>query len=211
MSARDDTFTNPIRSADRRRRLLRTFAMMLACAAVVPIAQAGYLDAKASLAQVLLQRAWQKTIDSGESIKPWSWADTVPVARLRVARLGIEQIVLSGDSGRALAFGPGWTESSALPGTSGSSIISAHRDTHFAFLRDVRVGETIEIQTQGGARDYQVQTLRVADADRERIDISAENDELVLVTCYPFDALQAGGSLRYVVTAKPVRRGMKNV
>jgi sortase A len=180
---------------------LRLAAIALAMCGFVPLAHAGYMHAKASLAQVLLQRAWERTATTGVTVKPWSWADTAPVARLRVERLGIEQIVLSGDSGRALAFGPGWTESSARPGMSGLSVISAHRDTHFTFLRDLVIDDRIELQTTHGIRRYRVRSIRIADANRERIDTQADGDGLLLVTCYPFDALTAGGSLRYVVSA----------
>ena len=41
----------------------------------------------------------------------------------------------------------------------------------------------------------------VVDSRRVRIEINADTPRLVLSTCYPFDALTAGGPLRYVVFA----------
>lgn len=187
-----------------KRRATQVAALLLAFCGSLPLAHGAYLQAKASVAQVLLMRAWQRSVDTGATVRPWSWADTAPVAKLRVDRLAIEQIVLSGDSGRTLAFGPGWTESSARPGNPGLSIISAHRDTHFAFLRDVQIGERVELQTVHGLREYQVSAMRIVDARHERIDTSLDQDRLLLVTCYPFDALSPGGPLRYVVTASRV-------
>lgn len=187
-----------------RRRALRLAAALLAVCGLLPLAHGAYLLAKASVAQVLLQRAWDRTMQTGAAVRPWAWADTTPVARLRVARLAIEQIVLSGDSGRALAFGPGWTESSARPGNTGLSVISAHRDTHFAFLREVVVGDQIQLQTTQGLRDYRVMSMRIVDARQERIDTTVDGDHLLLVTCYPFDALSARGPLRYVVSAAAI-------
>ncbi len=180
-------------------------AWLLALCACVPLGHAGYMKAKAELAQVLLQRAWQQRLETGVAAKPWPWADMSPIARLKVARLGIDEIVLSGDSGRTLAFGPGWAQSSAVPGTSGLSVVSAHRDTHFSFLRDLRVGDSIEIDNAQGSHALRISSMRIADASRERIDADDDADTLLLVTCYPFDALSAGGPLRFVVAAIPDR------
>lgn len=179
---------------------LQRTACLFALCACVPLAHAGYMTAKAGLAQILLQRAWQQRLETGVAAKPWPWADTSPIARLRVARLDIDEIVLSGDSGRSLAFGPGWAESSAVPGSPGLSVISAHRDTHFSFLRDLASGDSIRVDSARGASAYRIVSTRIVDAATERIATREDIDALVLVTCYPFDALAAGGSLRYVVT-----------
>lgn len=183
----------------------RRIALLLALCACVPLGHAGYMDAKAELAQVLLQRAWQQRLQTGVATKPWPWADTSPVARLKLERLDVDEIVLSGDSGRTLAFGPGWAQSSVMPGTSGLSVISAHRDTHFSFLRDVRIGDTIEIDNATGSHRMRIASMRIADSSVERIDSAGDGDALLLVTCYPFDALSAGGPLRLVVAAVPDR------
>jgi sortase A len=181
--------------------LLRVFALVLLLCACLPLGHAAYMTAKAELAQVLLQRAWQRHLQTGAVYKPWPWADTAPVARLRVPRLAVDEIVLRGDSGRSLAFGPGWAESSARPGEPGLSVISAHRDTHFAFLRELADGDAIRIETLGGSAAYRVVSTRIVDARQEDIALLADVDALVLVTCYPFDALDARGPLRYVVNA----------
>src|SRR5207248_2826247 len=66
-----------------------------------------YIYAKAGLAQVLLRRAWERTLAGERDVKPWPWADTWPVARLTIPKAGTDSIVLAGASGRTLAFGPG--------------------------------------------------------------------------------------------------------
>ncbi len=182
---------------------LRRMALLLALSACVPLGHAGYMNAKAELAQILLQRAWQQRLETGVATKPWPWADTSPIARLKVAKLGIDEIILSGDSGRTLAFGPGWAPSSALPGMPGLSVVSAHRDTHFAFLRELSTGDRIEIDGGNGSRSLRVASMRIIDSREERIETIEDADALLLVTCYPFDALDAGGPLRYAVVAVP--------
>src|SRR6266480_3954822 len=79
--------------------------------------------------------------ERGGATKPWSWADTWPVARIEVKRLHASAIVLAGSSGQALAFGPGHVERTPDAGERGVAVYSAHRDTHFRFLRDVAIGD----------------------------------------------------------------------
>lgn len=160
------------------------------------------VHAKASLAQMLLEHAWEQSLTTGEQVRPWFWADTHPVARLRVPSLGIDQIVLSGASGRTLAFGPGHTLASAPPGE-GSSILSAHRDTHFAFLQHIQLGDLVFVETPDGAEHrYVIQETQIVDTRTSKLRLK-NTPSLTLVTCYPFDVVAATGPLRYVVTAVP--------
>ncbi len=190
---------NAERSAASRPR--RAIAALLAIAAAMLLLDAGWIHAKAMLAQWLLQRAWAASAETDREQRPWPWADTHPVARLRMARLGVDQIVLAGDSGRSLAFGPGWAPASAAPGAAGTVVISAHRDTHFEWLRQVRVGDRIELDTHRGTRRYQVTEKLIADGSAQRLALDPRSDRLLLVTCWPFDAIAAGGTQRYVVLA----------
>jgi sortase A len=169
------------------------------------LGQGAYIPAKAWLAQELMQRAWLR-INAGEDrAAPWPWADTWPVARLTAESRDIELIVLAGGSGRVLAFGPGHLGASVMPGQVGNSVIAGHRDTHFAFLRDVERGERLGIETMGGGRHaYEVIDLQIVDSRKGSLVLDTDLSMLTLVTCYPFDALEPGGPLRYVVTAKRV-------
>ena len=137
-------------------------------------------------------------LDEGGAHRPWPWADTHAVARIAAPRLGVSQVVLAGDSGRTLAFGPGWAESSAAPGTRGTTVLSGHRDTHFEWLRHLRDGDRVVLETAQGLRDYVVTATEVADSRRHRL--ATGPDQLVLVTCWPFDATAPRGPLRYLVT-----------
>lgn len=196
----------PEHSTDVFARGRRRLAAAAALIAALVLLDASWVHAKAMLAQVLLQRAWAQTLADGAPHRPWPWADTEPVARLQVPSLGQDQIVLAGDSGRVLAFGPGWAPASAAPGSNGRSVISGHRDTHFAWLQHLGVGDRLRVATRAGSREYRVTDTTVVDAREQRIDVSPAGSELLLVTCWPFDAVVAGGPLRYVVTAIPVAR-----
>ncbi len=166
-----------------------------------------YIETKAVVAQHLLDRAWQKVKAGEPQSKPWPWADTWPIARLTVPRLQVDLIVLAGDSGRTLAFGPGHHFSSVAPGQPGNSLISAHRDTHFHFLQYLQSGETIFIETvDAGSTRFEVTSTRVVDMDQARFINDPFSAYLHLVTCYPFDTIIPGGSQRYIVSAVARKR-----
>ncbi len=161
-----------------------------------------WIQAKAGLAQVLISRAWVRTLGGESAVKPWPWADTWPVAKLIVPRLGIERYVLTGADGSALAFGPGHAEGTARPGQHGNSVIGGHRDTHLAFLRDVRVGDALIIERPDKVRvTYRVGRAEILDRRDVWAMQQAGPTRLTLVTCYPFDAMRAGGRQRYVLLA----------
>ncbi len=165
--------------------------------------EGAYIYAKAGLAQVLLQSAWERERATGVATPPWPWADTHPVARLSVPGRTGDVLVLAGASGRTLAFGPGHLDGSAQPGDPGNAVITAHRDTHFRFLRDVRQGDEITVERADGAtRRFRILRTYVADYRELSLPRDAAVPTLTLVTCYPFDALVPGGPLRFVVVAE---------
>lgn len=165
-----------------------------------------WIYAKAELAQHLLQRAWARTLAGESAVKPWPWADTWPVARIQLPAHGVDLIVLDGVSGRTLAFGPGHMPGTPLPGRAGVTVIAGHRDTHFRFLRDVQAGDEILVEAPGRPRGrFRVRQRAVVDARTAVLAGADDARELVLVTCYPFDALRPGGPLRYLVLAEAER------
>ena len=178
-----------------------TIPLLLALAGLILFGQGAYIHAKAAFAPVLLERAFKQTIATGRETKPWTWADTWPVARIEVKRLNASAIVLAGSSGQALAFGPGHVELTAEAGERGVAVSSAHRDTHFRFLKDVAVGDEIEITRSDGKRfRYRTDATSIVRFDASGIDPLTDRYELVLSTCWPFDAL-TGGPERYLVHA----------
>ena len=187
-------------------RLLHAAALVAFCLALWQLGQGTYIQAKAWLAQVLIKQAWARTLEGEAQAKPWPWADTWPVARISVPGRDIERYVLAGANGRTIAFGPGHVFGTPLPGEAGNSVVGAHRDTHFAFLRDVKPGEEIIVQKSVSViRRYRVSGAVVVDKSETRVLAQPPGEtRLTLITCYPFDALRAGGPLRYVVTAKAI-------
>jgi sortase A len=181
--------------------MTRFAPLLLALAGLLLFGHGAFIHAKAFVAQILLERAFAQTLATGQMTKPWSWADTWPVARIAIKRLNVSAIVLAGSSGQALAFGPGHVEQTADAGERGVAVYAAHRDTHFRFLKDVAIGDEIEV-TRGDGRiyRYRVDGTSVVRFDSSGIDAASLGYELVLSTCWPFDAVM-GGPERYLVHA----------
>ncbi|HET8800510.1 MAG TPA: class GN sortase [Marinobacter sp.] len=161
-----------------------------------------WIPLKAVLAQELLAMAWAESQARQVDTRPWPWADTWPVARLALPGLNESMIVLAGTHGESLAFGPG-----LLTGgedRQAAVIIAGHRDTHFRALRNLRSGSPLQLQGRDGQwQHYQVWATRVVDSRVAMIDTrNLADGTLLLVTCYPFDSIDAGGPLRYVVEAR---------
>ena len=177
-------------------------AAILCVAGLVLFGQGIWIHAKALLAQVLLERAFAASLAEGHAVKPWSWADTWPVARIEVPRLHASEIALAGASGQALAFGPGHVERTPAAGEPGTAVYAAHRDTSFAFLGDVRIGDEIRITRRDGRTfRFRVTGTSVARWDASGIAADADGRRLVLATCWPLDAAFSG-PLRYLVHAE---------
>jgi sortase A len=162
---------------------------------------ATWIPLKAELAQWLIERSWRHTLTGAPPKPPWPWADTTAAAVLKAPAQDVHLYVLNGNSGRNLAFGPVLADGFA---GSRDRVISGHRDTHFQFLRDLRVGDLLQWSDRDARRWFMVAELDVVDSRTHQIVLDHGADRLSLVTCYPFDSPSAGGPLRYVVTAYPL-------
>ncbi|HEA51427.1 hypothetical protein LCGC14_1289270 [marine sediment metagenome] len=161
-----------------------------------------WIPLKAVVAQELLEIAWAESQARQIESRPWPWADTWPVAKLSMPALNDSMIVLAGVHGESLAFGPG--QMMGIEGQEGAVIIAGHRDTHFRPLKYLEPGNELRLQSRDGRwQSYRVFETRIVDSRSEFINTRAlPAHTLLLVTCYPFDSLEAGGPLRYVVEAR---------
>lgn len=164
-----------------------------------------WISGKAVVAQVLIEDAWDDTLKTGAAQKPWSWADTWPVAAIHFPSQNKKLYALAGSTGTSLAFGPGHMDGTALPGAPGTKVFSGHRDTHFRFLQYVAHGEIFRIQQADGRwQHYRVDDIRIVDTHQEPLTVDHSSDEVRLITCYPFNSPLPDPSERYVVTGMPV-------
>jgi len=183
-------------------------SIFLAMVGIGAFAYGAYMPIKAEVAQYMIKSAWNVSNKTGYQVKPWNWMDSHPVMKIKSVKHNQDLIVLEGDTGNVLAFGPGRNIESEHLGRKGTTLISAHRDTHFNFLEEVVIGDQFEVDSiySKNGYQYQVSDIKIIDSDKVDIDISSSQSELKLVTCYPFNTLAVGGPLRYVVTASLVKK-----
>jgi sortase A len=188
---------------------LRVFAAVTLLAGACLTGRALYMQAKAELAGVLIRRAWEQSLRAGKPYPPWPWADTHPVARLQIPRLGYDEFVLEGGAPRALAFGPVHLLSGAAFGEPGNVVVAGHRTSWFKPLEKVAQGDTIQLAWLDGQgrlhrRTYAVNVIRVVNPEDGRLLAPTPEDALTLITCYPFGRGPIS-PLRYVVRATPLQ------
>jgi len=161
------------------------------------------IQIKGQVAQILLERAWTNTLKTGKDYSPWPSFDGTPIFRLTIPKYKVDQIVLKGTSGQSLAYGPAYHEESTLPGKKGTTIISSHRDSHGVYIKNIKLGDIIKMQDRYKKwHIYTVEDFFIIDVKKENIVLNPNEKRLLIVTCYPFDTIRSGTSLRYIVLAK---------
>lgn len=108
------------------------------------------------------------------------------IAVLRIPRLSLEVPVGVGTDESVLLRGAGWIEGTAKPGSFGNVAIAAHRDSFFRSLKDIAVGDLIELETLDGTAGYSVAALSIVAPTDVGVLAQTDSAALTLVTCYPF-------------------------
>lgn len=206
---RDDTANTtdlaPVSRPTGKRRgpSTRSFAAIaFMTAGALIAAQAIFIPAKAQVAQVLMETAWEHQLSTGDPARPWPWADFTPTARISFPAQKQTVLALSDAAGESLAFGPTLMAASVAPGERGVAVFAAHRDTHFAFLDQVKRGDAVRIETMKGAQTFRVTGSEVVRWDQSGIVAhDGGRPRIALVTCWPLGA-KTPGPMRYVVWAE---------
>ena len=141
---------------------------------------------------------------SPERIHAWQQVSTGPatasIAVLRIPRIGLEVPVFEGTSDASLDRGAGHIEGTPDPDAVGNVGIAGHRDGFFRVLKDVAVGDTMEMETRARTYRYVVESLTLVGPDDTWVLDDAPSRQVSLVTCYPF-YYQGSAPRRYIVQA----------
>ena len=121
---------------------------------------------------------------------------------LRVRRLGIEAPVFEGTDSLTLNRGVGHIKGTAVPGSGGNTGIAGHRDGFFRGLKDITVGDRIELLTAAGTLRYEVRETRIVRPSETGVLADRGTPTLTLVTCFPF-YLVGNANERFIVRATP--------
>jgi LPXTG-site transpeptidase (sortase) family protein len=110
----------------------------------------------------------------------------LPLAVLRISRIGLEVPVLAGIDELTLNRAVGHIAGTALPGDDGNVAIAGHRDGFFRGLKDVEVGDRLELETLTGSATYVISDLLIVDPQDVYVLAPTQIPTVTLVTCYPF-------------------------
>jgi sortase A len=123
-----------------------------------------------------------------------------PLAILSIPKIGLEVPVLAGTDDLTLNRAVGLIEGTPRPGEVGNAGIAGHRDGFFRGLKDVAVGDTIEVRSLSARHSYVVESIRIVQPEDVFVLGPTPSPVLTLVTCYPFYFIGSAPQ-RYIVRA----------
>jgi sortase A len=140
----------------------------------------------------------EKRIDAYEqSLATYS---NLPTAVLDIPKLRLRVPVFDGTDDLTLNRGVGRILGTAKPDQIGNIGIAGHRDGFFRGLKDVALGDTIDLESSNAKRTYVVDQIKIVTPDDVSVLKSTSTPSLTLVTCYPFYFVGAA-PMRYIVSA----------
>jgi sortase A len=123
-----------------------------------------------------------------------------PLAVLRIPKIQLEVPVLEGTDDLTLNRGVGRIEGTARIGEAGNIGIAGHRDGFFRGLKDIKVGDRLQMEERDGTVTYVVDELKIVKPTNVEVLEPRSKPSLTLVTCYPFHYIGSAPE-RYIVHA----------
>jgi sortase A len=124
-----------------------------------------------------------------------------PIALIEIPRVGVRAMVVEGVDHRVLKTAVGHIPGTALPGMAGNTVVAAHRDTLFAGLRNIEVGDLVIVRTDQRSLSYRVSSIDVVDPHAVEVMDPTPDATLTMITCFPFDFV-GPAPMRYIVRAR---------
>ncbi|MGB2620731.1 MAG: class D sortase [Candidatus Acidiferrum sp.] len=181
-----------------RTKLLRGACHLFFAFGILALGYAGIVFADSHIYQDVEAQKFERTTASPV---PHALAQGDMMGEIQVPRLGINAIVIQGDSAADLRRAVGHLSSSALPGDWGNVALAGHRDTFFRPLRDIRVGDEIKFKTSEHTFEYRVDSIEVVGPGDIGVLKATTGHYLTLLTCFPFHYIGPAPK-RFVVRAR---------
>jgi sortase A len=182
--------------------ILRGACYFLLAFGILAMGYAGFVFADSHAYQALEMKKFKQ---AGLLSEPHILAEGDVIGEIQVPRLGLNAIVVQGDSAANLRRAVGHLSKSALPGEWGNVALAGHRDTFFRTLRDIRLGDEIKFKTRERSFEYLVESIEVVAPTDIRVLKSSTGHDLTLLTCFPFHYVGPAPN-RFVVRAREVDR-----
>ncbi|HUQ22723.1 MAG TPA: sortase [Gaiellaceae bacterium] len=136
--------------------------------------------------------AWRRRLKPGAA-----------VARLRIPRLGLSEIIVNGTDHNSLKRGPGRYLGSAMPGEGKLVYVAGHRTTYgapFSHIDRLRKGDRVFVELPYATFEYVITGHRIVAATETSVLKSKGREQLLLQACHP----RFFATHRYIAYAKPV-------
>jgi LPXTG-site transpeptidase (sortase) family protein len=125
------------------------------------------------------------------------------LTRISIPKIDLSAIVVEGTDHHALKLGPGHLAGTSSAGAEGNSVITAHRDTFFRHIVELKKGDLIMVQRDGKTYTYEVSSQRIVKPDDVSVIQPTSDNRLTLITCYPTYYIGPAPE-RLIVTSKLV-------
>lgn len=136
--------------------------------------------------QHALQQQWQQQQSSSAAgLITESVSKHDGLTRVVIPRIALDVIVVEGTNHKALRLGPGHLKGTPAPGEAGNSVISAHRDTFFRHIYELKDGDDIQVRRDGHTYTFQVTGKKIVMPNDVSVLKKTSDARLTLITCYP--------------------------
>ena len=119
---------------------------------------------------------------------------------LEVPSVNLKVPVYATNTDLVMDRGAGIIDGMAYPHEPGNIGISGHRDGYFRVLKDVKIGDSITLQTLEGAKHFRIDDITIVPIADTTLLRDTDEQSVTLVTCYPFYFV-GHAPKRYIVTA----------
>jgi LPXTG-site transpeptidase (sortase) family protein len=135
-----------------------------------------------------------------EPLYPIQFGEGESVGSLAIPTLMQKFPIIQGTGQNELKKGVGHFIQSVLPGEEDNCVLSGHRDSVFAKLGQLKIGDPLVVQTAAGKFTYEIMQIRVVDKTDKTVIVPADHAILTLTTCYPFKYF-GNAPDRYIIIA----------
>jgi sortase A len=185
------------------KKILQGAQWLFLAAASLLLGYYGFVTVDAWAFEQRESRALERLLNNQATPGPPAIASSGLIGRIDIQRLGLSVIVVEGISSKVLRRAAGHIPGTALPGQPGNVGISAHRDTFFRPLRNIKQNDVITLTTMLGEFRYRVMSTRIVGPNDVAVLEPSGDEILTLVTCYPFYFVGSSPD-RFIVRAERI-------
>lgn len=165
----------------------RAWPYVLMLAGLVLLIYVGAQYGTMAYEQHRLARAWEERYAARQDAQ-LAGTPAVPddgLVRVSIPKIDLDAIVVEGTSRKQLLVGPGHITQTALPGETGNAVITAHRDTFFRHIYQLKQGDEILIRRGGEVFRFEVTGKKIVQPNDVSVLKATTDPRLTLITCYP--------------------------